>query len=124
MVSNIQLQDRGSGYRKADYLGVADESLVRSGGSTSTMRLTLYVDHVGFAAGAGQLVVDDAAKFAINDLIKVGDEILEIQSIVDSGLNVLTARQGTAAIDHFDGCLLYTSPSPRDRQKSRMPSSA
>ena len=25
---------------------------------------------------------------------------------------------------HSDGCLLYTSPSPRDRQKSRMPSSA
>ena len=26
--------------------------------------------------------------------------------------------------DEFKGCLLYTSPSPRDRQKSRMPSSA
>ena len=25
---------------------------------------------------------------------------------------------------HFTNCLLYTSPSPRDRQKSRMPSSA
>ena len=25
---------------------------------------------------------------------------------------------------HLQGCLLYTSPSPRDRQKSRMPSSA
>ena len=24
----------------------------------------------------------------------------------------------------MEGCLLYTSPSPRDRQKSRMPSSA
>ena len=24
----------------------------------------------------------------------------------------------------LSGCLLYTSPSPRDRQKSRMPSSA
>ena len=24
----------------------------------------------------------------------------------------------------YDPCLLYTSPSPRDRQKSRMPSSA
>ena len=24
----------------------------------------------------------------------------------------------------FEDCLLYTSPSPRDRQKSRMPSSA
>ena len=31
-------------------------------------------------------------------------------------------------LNQFDGmfciCLLYTSPSPRDRQKSRMPSSA
>ena len=26
--------------------------------------------------------------------------------------------------DTLDSCLLYTSPSPRDRQKSRMPSSA
>ena len=27
-------------------------------------------------------------------------------------------------ISQFQHCLLYTSPSPRDRQKSRMPSSA
>ena len=27
-------------------------------------------------------------------------------------------------IDWNDGCLLYTSPSPRDSRKSRMPSSA
>ena len=27
-------------------------------------------------------------------------------------------------VEHVDPCLLYTSPSPRDRQKSRMPSSA
>ena len=26
--------------------------------------------------------------------------------------------------EQFESCLLYTSPSPRDRQKSRMPSSA
>ena len=26
--------------------------------------------------------------------------------------------------DHFERCLLYTSPSPRDRTRSRMPSSA
>ena len=26
--------------------------------------------------------------------------------------------------DRVNSCLLYTSPSPRDRQKSRMPSSA
>ena len=29
-----------------------------------------------------------------------------------------------SGIREFNSCLLYTSPSPRDRQKSRMPSSA
>ena len=36
-----------------------------------------------------------------------------------------TINLGTASIkSHNNYCLLYTSPSPRDRQKSRMPSSA
>ena len=30
----------------------------------------------------------------------------------------------TGKIKQYYDCLLYTSPSPRDRQKSRMPSSA
>ena len=30
----------------------------------------------------------------------------------------------TKTFGDVEGCLLYTSPSPRDRQKSRMPSSA
>src|SRR5678810_1459142 len=35
------------------------------------------------------------------------------------------ARQcGLAILSSLKACLLYTSPSPRDRQKSRMPSSA
>ena len=32
--------------------------------------------------------------------------------------------QRIACLDQEQDCLLYTSPSPRDRQKSRMPSSA
>ena len=31
---------------------------------------------------------------------------------------------GHTHLYHYESCLLYTSPSPRDRQKSRMPSSA
>ena len=34
------------------------------------------------------------------------------------------AFNGIDAISLIKSCLLYTSPSPRDRQKSRMPSSA
>ena len=30
----------------------------------------------------------------------------------------------TGFVENVTNCLLYTSPSPRDRQKSRMPSSA
>ena len=37
----------------------------------------------------------------------------------------LTSEQRSEIIaDTYKACLLYTSPSPRDRQKSRMPSSA
>ena len=32
--------------------------------------------------------------------------------------------KGTIALPHSYGCLLYTSPSPRDAHESRMPSSA
>ena len=32
--------------------------------------------------------------------------------------------EGERIIGNIGACLLYTSPSPRDRQKSRMPSSA
>ena len=31
---------------------------------------------------------------------------------------------GSNAINHMYSCLLYTSPSPRDMRRSRMPSSA
>ena len=38
---------------------------------------------------------------------------------------LIDSRHGIKAVDQdILGCLLYTSPSPRDRQKSRMPSSA
>ena len=40
----------------------------------------------------------------------------------DYGLNITVGR--AVFIGYECACLLYTSPSPRDRQKSRMPSSA
>ena len=36
----------------------------------------------------------------------------------------LTTLGQTDPVSEYNTCLLYTSPSPRDRQKSRMPSSA
>ena len=50
---------------------------------------------------------------------------LELFSL-SKGFNMAGWRVGAVISHHnyIDACLLYTSPSPRDRQKSRMPSSA
>ena len=42
----------------------------------------------------------------------------------DSGVTLNSRGAVVATAGQFSVCLLYTSPSPRDRQKSRMPSSA
>ena len=43
-----------------------------------------------------------------------------------AGIATSLAAEGVSVVlvDQSQDCLLYTSPSPRDRQKSRMPSSA
>ena len=48
----------------------------------------------------------------------------DIFKIVHCGSKGLTPTQQRYSTIELECCLLYTSPSPRDRQKSRMPSSA
>ena len=57
----------------------------------------------------------------------VGDEAEAPLSLSAGGLLVVVGRERPGGVGQAGGhlpCLLYTSPSPRDRQKSRMPSSA
>ena len=52
-----------------------------------------------------------------------GEESCVSMEVMSKGYDILFSNQ--IKINHrVDICLLYTSPSPRDRQKSRMPSSA
>ena len=48
------------------------------------------------------------------------DKLLEAQKAIADATTELRMVEA----ERFYICLLYTSPSPRDRQKSRMPSSA
>ena len=48
----------------------------------------------------------------------------KLQAFVKNTTSVLRQGKGRIEIPMNEVCLLYTSPSPRDRQKSRMPSSA
>ena len=47
----------------------------------------------------------------------------EEYDLVIQGGRAMDPETGLDAIRHI-GCLLYTSPSPRDKRQSRMPSSA
>ena len=67
--------------------------------------------------GKGSIVVNDRkldeyfGRKVAQMLVKQPLELAELSEKIDLDVKV-------------KGCLLYTSPSPRDRQKSRMPSSA
>ena len=67
----------------------------------------------GGAKGAYQV----GAYFA---LMEMGFDFSKIVGTSIGAFNGAMFAQG----DAYECCLLYTSPSPRDRQKSRMPASA
>ena len=53
------------------------------------------------------------------------EKLSHVTKNADVIITVVTDDKAMKGIFHSTGsCLLYTSPSPRDRQKSRMPSSA
>ena len=57
--------------------------------------------------------------------IEIDDEHLESSSSVsESNQEPLSPSAGPESPSSTNSCLLYTSPSPRDRTRSRMPSSA
>ena len=89
--------------------------------------------------GIASLLENLEKAYALNTSIRIPDELLPPEGIkliaheFDKD-GIVYEKDGVQvrafAVDHGDlikpsyGCLLYTSPSPRDRQKSRMPSSA
>ena len=89
-----------------------------------------------YVRGRGVLV-DEPSVVAVNEktgaLVAVGrdakrmigrtpEDITAIRPLQDGVIADFEATE--QMLRHFIACLLYTSPSPRDRQKSRMPSSA
>ena len=51
------------------------------------------------------------------------DVFVHFSAIQENGYRTLNEGE-TVEFDLLKGCLLYTSPSPRDMRRSRMPSSA
>ena len=67
----------------------------------------------------------------LNGLTKLKTKKIRVGRGIGSGKGKTSGRgvkgqksRSGVAIKSFEGCLLYTSPSPRDSNLSRMPSSA
>ena len=87
-----------------------------------------YIDNVVIDQGTRQKDTDDAGSLAIHE---DDTEILVWINAYNIGAHNTTFRllvydtpNHESSDTHDWVCLLYTSPSPRDRQRSRMPSSA
>ena len=63
----------------------------------------------------------DEAQYFLDEYVRVMHAIVEQN--LDANLSIKPTAFGLL-IDKEKGCLLYTSPSPRDVEESRMPSSA
>ena len=69
-----------------------------------------------------------------NPLLMVVDDddptrMMASEFLTQAGFDVVDFECGTSALENLfehspDFCLLYTSPSPRDKRQTRMPSSA
>ena len=87
---------------------------------------SLFIDSYG-----SYIVIKVLAHSEANRLIKIVrqsiKELVELFDVEDLYLWIHyqdPKQTGNDTATQLCGCLLYTSPSPRDRQKSRMPSSA
>ena len=89
--------------------------------------LRYTADHEWVSSSGNECVIGitDHAQDSLGDVTFV--ELPEVGSRFEEKAVFGVVESVKAASDLYmpiSGCLLYTSPSPRDRQKSRMPSSA
>ena len=100
-------------------IDIDDESIRRIGQwpwpRTVVAKLNDRLSQAGAAVQAYDVVFSETDRTSPENILPVFAD----NPLADSGFENISKLKS-----HDDICLLYTSPSPRDRQKSRMPSSA
>ena len=131
----VTLSDEGNDFieQRLIELGMLEE-----GASLFDPEATTLLHHITQALKAHKLFLKDKDYMVRNSEVVLVDEftgrMMQGRRLSDGLHQAIEAKEGcqiqpenvTLASVTFQNyfCLLYTSPSPRDRQKSRMPSSA
>ena len=97
------------------------------GESVTEATVSKWLKTVGEKVDSDEPVVELETDKVNVEVPSPSDGILENISVKEGDtveVGALLGSIGAKKIQKIENCLLYTSPSPRDRQKSRMPSSA
>ena len=86
----------------------------------------LAINDLHVAYGHAEVLHGLNVKVQPNEIVAImGRNGMGKTTLMKSLMGIVPTKSGSVTMDGKElGCLLYTSPSPRDRQKSRMPSSA
>ena len=117
--------DFGDGKETTTIAGFTSHQFLESG--QFNVRLTVTNDQGGTDSSSVMVRVNGAPilNLSIPSDVRSGDIVLlDASQTVDPEGNQLIFEWDLDFMTDTDGCLLYTSPSPLDRTRSRMPSSA
>ena len=109
---------------------VAENQTARLDGTYQIIKNNLYyadmLDMASLVSVLQKVQPDEIYNLAAQSHVRISfDQPIYTSQVVAMGtLNLLESMRLICSDAKFYHCLLYTSPSPRDRQKSRMPSSA
>ena len=102
-----------------DHLAWCEQRISELGGKTSALNPAWYA--MSFALGAGAGLVSD--KLSLGFVAATEDQVCQhLQKHLDQ--LPTEDKKSREIVEQMLACLLYTSPSPRDMRRSRMPSSA
>ena len=126
---------RSGGWTSRLWLLIAVVAMIATACGNQADSVTDAAEATSFTAADGAVEAEEAMEdeeeaFEAEEVVS-GDDTLEtadFNEIADTDGAPVAAQdepaEDDATRDDQQLCLLYTSPSPRDRQKSRMPSSA
>ena len=114
---------------KSVQLGISKDQLMENAGLNLARALKL---HVGGSAGLKVLILVGPGNNGADGLVmarylaKWGAQVTVYLTVrrPEIDLKLISALEYGVTLISSNDCLLYTSPSPRDRTRSRMPSSA
>ena len=115
----INVQVSASESKVPNQAGFGPGELAAARGNTVTNYLKTILPQ-----NANYLPVNNLGAIGPNWDIKLGKNFSGYTNSQSISIDLSIEGSKTETIETIECCLLYTSPSPRDRQKSRMPSSA